>query len=56
MPASSAAPATPSSANDQESRLEAKIATTASSQTRWFLAGQLVLVAATIGSITSLAH
>lgn len=39
-----------------EARLEAKISDRLSSQTRWFMASQLVLVAATIGSITGLAH
>jgi curli biogenesis system outer membrane secretion channel CsgG len=39
-----------------ESRLEAKIANTAASQMRWFMASQLVLVVATIGSITTIAH
>jgi hypothetical protein len=39
-----------------ESRLEAKIDRTASSLMRWFMASQLVLVAATIGSITTIAN
>jgi len=46
-----------------ESRLETKIAELRAdmndkfaSQTRWFMASQLVLVAAVIGSITAIAH
>lgn len=39
-----------------ESRLEAKIDRTAASLMRWFMASQLVLVVATIGSITTIAH
>ena len=39
-----------------EARLEAKIADGFAKQTRWFMASQLVLVAATIGSITTIAH
>ena len=39
-----------------ELRLEAKLADKINSQTRWFMASQLVLVAATIGSITTIAH
>lgn len=39
-----------------ESRLHAAISDKISSQTRWFMASQLVLVAATIGSITTIAH
>ncbi len=39
-----------------ESRLEARMADKFNSQTRWFMASQLVLVAATIGSITTIAH
>ena len=38
------------------SRLEAKIDAKLNSQTRWFVASQLVLVVATIGSITTIAH
>jgi len=37
-------------------RLEAKLAERINSQTRWFVASQLVLVVATIGSITTVAH
>jgi hypothetical protein len=43
-----------------ESRLEAsfqaQISAGITSQTRWFMASQLVLVVATIGSITTIAH
>src|SRR3954454_5508749 len=39
-----------------ESRLRAHVSDTITSQTRWFMASQLVLVAATIGSITAIAH
>ena len=39
-----------------ESRLRAELAQQIASQTRWFMASQLVLVAATIGSITAVAH
>jgi hypothetical protein len=39
-----------------ESRFEAKIDRTAASLMRWFMASQLVLVVATIGSITTIAH
>lgn len=39
-----------------ESRLEAQIANAAANQTRWFMASQLVLVGALIGSITTIAH
>jgi hypothetical protein len=39
-----------------ELRLEAKLADKINSQTKWFMASQLVLVAATIGSITTIAH
>ena len=39
-----------------ESRLEAKIDQKLNNATRWFMASQLVLVAATIGSITSIAR
>jgi hypothetical protein len=39
-----------------ESRLHAAINEKISSQTRWFMASQVVLVAATIGSITTIAH
>jgi hypothetical protein len=46
-----------------ESRIDAKFADLRSdlyekmaSQTRWFMGSQLVLVAATIGSITAIAH
>ena len=39
-----------------ELRLEAKLAERLNSQTRWFVASQLVLVVAVIGSITSIAH
>jgi hypothetical protein len=39
-----------------ESRLEAKIDNKLNSAMRWFMASQLVLVAATIGSITTIAH
>jgi hypothetical protein len=39
-----------------EARLERKISDKINSQTRWFIASQLVLVAATIGSIATIAH
>ena len=39
-----------------EARLEKKIADGFAKQTRWFMASQLVLVVATIGSITAVAH
>ena len=39
-----------------ELRLEAKLAEKINSQTRWFMASQLVLIAAMIGSITTIAH
>ena len=39
-----------------ESRLKAELAEKINSQTRWFVASQLVLVVATIGSLTTLAH
>lgn len=39
-----------------ESRLRAHVSDKITSQTRWFMASQLVLVAATIGSITAIAH
>ena len=39
-----------------ELRLEAKLAEKINSQTRWYMASQLVLVAAMIGSITTIAH
>ena len=39
-----------------ESRLEAKIDDKINSAMRWFMASQLVLVAATIGSISTIAH
>jgi len=39
-----------------EARLERKISDRINSQTRWFMASQLVLVAATIGSIATIAH
>ena len=46
-----------------ESRIDAKLSDLRTdlaermiSQTRWFMASQLVLVAATIGSITTIAH
>jgi hypothetical protein len=39
-----------------EARLERKISDKINSQTRWFMASQLVLVAATIGSIATIAH
>jgi hypothetical protein len=39
-----------------ESRLKAELAEKINSQTRWFVASQLVLVVATIGSITTIAH
>jgi hypothetical protein len=39
-----------------ESRLRAHVSDTITSQTRWFMASQLVLVAAVIGSITTVAH
>jgi hypothetical protein len=38
-----------------EARLEASIFAAMNKQTRWFMASQLVLVAATIGSITAVA-
>ena len=37
-------------------RLERKISDKLNGQTRWFMASQLVLVAAVIGSITQIAH
>lgn len=39
-----------------ESRLKAELAEKLNSQTRWFVASQLVLVVAAIGSITTIAH
>jgi hypothetical protein len=39
-----------------ESRLKAELAEKINGQTRWFVATQLVLVVATIGSITTIAH
>ena len=39
-----------------ESRLKAELAEKISGQTRWFVATQLILVVATIGSITTIAH
>lgn len=39
-----------------ESRLRADLTDKINSQTRWYLASQLVLVAAVIGSITTIAH
>lgn len=39
-----------------ELRIEAKLAEKLNSQTRWFVASQLVLVVATIGSITTVAR
>ena len=39
-----------------ESRLEANMADGFTKQTRWFMASQLVLVGAFIGSITTIAH
>src|SRR3954447_11621859 len=39
-----------------ESRLSAHVSERINSQTRWFVASQLVLVVATIGSITTIAH
>lgn len=39
-----------------ESRLRAHVSDTVTSQTRWFMASQLVLVVAMIGSITTIAH
>jgi hypothetical protein len=39
-----------------ESRLNARLSDQLAGQTRWFMASQLVLVAATIGSITAIAH
>jgi len=39
-----------------ESRLKAELAEKINSQTRWYMASQLVLVAAMIGSITTIAH
>jgi hypothetical protein len=39
-----------------ELRLEVKLADKINSAVRWFMASQLVLVAATIGSITTIAH
>jgi hypothetical protein len=39
-----------------ESRLNARLSDQLAGQTRWFMASHLVLVAATIGSITAIAH
>lgn len=39
-----------------EARLERKISDKINIAIRWFMASQLVLVAATIGSITTIAH
>ena len=39
-----------------EARLETKMADGFAKQTRWFMASQLVLVGALIGSITTIAH
>ena len=39
-----------------EARIRADVSEKISIQTRWFMASQLVLVAATIGSITTIAH
>lgn len=39
-----------------EARLEKKMADGFAKQTRWFMASQLVLVGAFIGSITTIAH
>ena len=39
-----------------ESRLETKLSDGLAKQTRWFMASQLVLVGAFIGSITTIAH
>ena len=39
-----------------ESRLKAELAEKISGQTRWFVATQLILVVATIGSITTIAR
>jgi hypothetical protein len=39
-----------------ELRLKAELSEKIASQTRWFMASQLVLVAATIGGITAIAH
>jgi len=39
-----------------ESRLKAELAGKINSQTRWFMASQLVLVTAVIGSISAVAH
>jgi hypothetical protein len=39
-----------------ESRLETKLSDGLAKQTRWFMASQLALVIAVIGSITTIAH